>query len=142
MVPRTPLGGCTGSAGCGPQGVAASPVAPAAVATIPADADRQLADAATAIAAVEAQVPLAQAALIAAAAAARAASSDSTQAAALDVAAGGFDAVFIPLSITQSRLDTLEDAVTGRLGGEAVLARVAALRARISVLSALRDQPR
>jgi hypothetical protein len=128
----SPTGPC---AGCG-QDVAAITPPPAPVAMpLPADVDTRLAEVTKVIADIEAKAP-AQARTARAAITAARASSDRQGDA--EVERSRFEALFMPLSIEERRLDVLTDDVTGRDGADAVLARIAALRARTAALQALR----
>lgn len=134
LVPRTPLGAC---AGCGGDvlPVAAVPMASAAA---PADAAARIDAAAAAIAAVANRLPEQRAALLAARRAARGAAGDSNAGAAVEIERSRFEALFVPLSVTERDLDGIGDDLIGKADTEALLARVAALRLELGRLEAER----
>lgn len=128
----TPTGPC---AGCG-QDVAAVAPPPAPVAMpLPADVDTRLAEVTKIIADIEAKAP-AQART--ARAAITAAKSSPDRLGDAEVERSRFESLFMPLSIEERRLDVLADDVTGKDGGDAVLARIADLRARVAALQDVR----
>lgn len=123
--------------GCGAEFVGAeAPAAPLpAPLPLPADAEQRLAAIAGVIAGVEAQVPAQAGSASAAIAAAR---RDQALLADAEVERSRYEALFLPLSIEERRLDVLGDEVAGRAGGEAVLAAIDALRVRLAALQAAR----
>jgi hypothetical protein len=102
---------------------------------MPVDTEARLVSIDTAIAAVEAQAPGQARTAIAAINAARRNAAVSSDA---EVERSRYESLFLSLSIEGRRLDVLGDAVAGRDGAEAVLARIAALRSRLDGLQQAR----
>jgi hypothetical protein len=127
-----PTGPC---AGCGQDVTAVAPPSPPEARPLPADVDARLAGVAKVIADIEAKAPAQARTARAAIVAARSSPDRSGDA---EVERSRFEALFMPLSIEERRLDVLTDDVTGRDGADAVLARIAELRARATTLQALR----
>ena len=122
--------------GCGTD-MAAKPVTPvAALLPLPADVDSRLSESTKAIADVEAKAPAQARRASAAAATARA---DPARSGDAEVERSRFEALFLPLAIEDRRLDVLADDVAGRDGADAVMDRIAALRARLATLATLRE---
>jgi hypothetical protein len=123
--------------GCGTEFVGAEvpPPPPPPPLPMPADAAQRLAAIAEVIAGVEGQVP-AQARTASAAIAA--AGRDPALLADAEVARSRYEALFLPLSVEERRLDVLGDEVAGRAGNDAMLAAIAALRARLAALQTAR----
>jgi hypothetical protein len=121
--------------GCGADMVA-KPVPPVvAPLPLPADVGDRLAAATSVIADVEAKAPAQARRADAAIAAARA---DPARSGDAEVERSRFEALFLPLAIEERRLDALADDIAGRDGAEAVMAQIAALRARLVALETLR----
>lgn len=135
-VPAIPVTGpcAANGAGCG-QDVAAPPVAAPALQPLPADTEARLVSIAAIIAGVEAKAP-AQART--AAAAITAARRDPALSGDAEVERSRFEALFMPLSVEDRRLEILSDDVIGRDGVDPVLARIEALRTRLAALQTQR----
>jgi hypothetical protein len=129
---RVVTGGC---AGCGQDAAATAVPPPPAAKPLPTDVEARLADSAAVIARIEADAP-AQARIASAAIAA--AARDSARQGDAEVERSRFEALFMPLSIAERRLDILSDDIAGRDGAAAIEARITALRARAAALQALR----
>lgn len=127
----SPTGPC---AGCGQDVAAVAPPTPVSM-PLPADVDTRLAEVTKVIANIEAKAP-AQARTARAAIVAAKSSADRQGDA--EVERSRFEALFMPLSIEERRLDVLADDVTGRDGADAVLPRIIELRARAAALQSLR----
>lgn len=123
--------------GCGAEFVGAEvpPPPPPPPLPLPADADQRLAAIAGVIAGVEAQVPAQARTATAAIAAAR---RDPALLADAEVERSRYEALFLPLSIEERRLDVLSDDVVGRAGNAEVLAAIDTLRRRLAALQAAR----
>jgi hypothetical protein len=136
LVPRTPLGGACAGCGQDPAAVAVA-VVPPAPEPVPADIAGRIAASDTAIGAIEAafpaQVQRTQAAIKAAAGGDANASSEA------EVQRSRLEAVFLPLAIEARSLDAIEDDLVGKADAAAARALVAALRARVEALEAVRD---
>lgn len=116
--------------GCGTDMVAKPPVAVAPPLPLPADVADRLAATTAVIADVEGKAPAQARRARAAIAAAR--SGD------VEVERSRFEALFLPLAVEERRLDVLADDIAGRGGADAVLVRIAELRARLASLETLR----
>jgi hypothetical protein len=135
LVPRTPLGNCPG---CGQDMIAAPVVVePPPLPPVGADVAGRIEAVGKAIAEVEAAYP---------------AQLRTTQTAVRQAAAGDADAVgeaevqrsrleslFLPLAVQARALDAIEDDLAGKADTGPALARVAALRARLAALQAVRE---
>ena len=122
-------------AGCG-QDIAVAPAEPLpAPAPLPADTASRLTAIAGVIAGIEAKVPTQARTATEAIAAAR---RDSARGGDAEVERSRYEALFLPLSVEERRLDLLADDVAGRDGGDAALATVETLRGRLMVLQAKR----
>ena len=131
LVPRTPLGACTG---CGQDMIVAAP-AVAAQPSVPSDVAARLDRVAKAIGAIEAAAPARRADWTRAIAAAAGKPADSDAATEAEVQRSRYESLLLPLGIEERALDTIEDDLTGKAKADAGLASVAALRARIAALN-------
>lgn len=134
LVPRTPLGAC---AGCGADVFPATPapVAPA-LQPVAADVATRLDAVAKALASIAADYP-AQLAITDKAVAAGKAGGDAAIEA--EVQRSRLESIFLPLSAQGQALDGIADDLIGKAGAEPYTARVTALRAEITRLTAVRD---
>jgi hypothetical protein len=122
-------------AGCGQDVVAAPAVAPVAIAPLPTDVDARLGNTTQVVSDIEARAPAQARAATAAIVAAR---GNPERSGAAEVERSRYEALFMPLSIEERRLEVLSDDIAGRDGAAPVLARIAALRDRIAALQQAR----
>lgn len=125
-------------AGCGTDMIAA-PVeeAPVVLPSVPADVAGRIDAAEKAVAVVEAAYPAQLRETEAAIAAAAGGNVDAVGEA--EVQRSRLESLFLPLAVQSRVLDGVDDDLAGTAGGEALLARASALRARIADLEAVRD---
>lgn len=135
-APAIPVTGpcATSGVGCG-QDAAPPPVSAPALQPLPADTEARLASITALIAAVEAKAPAQARTATAAITAARRGPALSGDA---EVERSRFESLFMPLSVEDRRLEILSDDVIGRDGADPVLARIEALRMRLTTLQTLR----
>lgn len=135
LVPRTPLGTCPG---CGQDMIAAPVVAePSALPPVGTDVAGRIDAVGRAIAEVETAYP---AQLRRTEAAVRAAAGgDADAVGEAEVQRSRLESLFLPLALQSRALDSIEDDLAGKADAAPVLAKVAALRARLAALEAVRD---
>ena len=121
--------------GCGAD-MTARPPPPAAPLPLPGGTEQRLAATAAVIAEAEAKVPAQARRANAAIAAARL---DAGRSGDAEVERSRFENLFLSLTIEDRRLDQLADEVAGRDGSDAVMARIAELRARLVALETARE---
>ena len=119
---------------CGPEPVV-TPPPPVVLEALPADVELRLAESTRVIAAAERAAPGQARTATAAIEAARRNPDRSGDA---EVERSRYEALFMPLTIEERRLDVLADDVAGREGGDAVLERIDALRTRLAALERAR----
>ncbi len=117
----------------------AAPVeeAPVVLPSVPADVAGRIDAAEKAVAVVEAAYPAQLRETEAAIAAAAGGNVDAVGEA--EVQRSRLESLFLPLAVQSRVLDGVDDDLAGTAGGEALLARASALRARIADLEAVRD---
>ena len=128
QTPVTATGAC---AGCGQDMVAAPPAAATVPQPPPADTEARLAAITAVIAGVEESSAAKARTAVAAISAAR---RDPARSADAEVERSRYESLFLPLSVEDRRLELLGDDVAGRTGADVVLARIAALQARLAAL--------